>query len=103
MEELLKYQWIWSQVEAGKGGGSSDSSVVVSGLLDSPDPRGIGGQAPGNIDDWFEIDEDLSQSFVMSANFIGLCFESQCSSEGRSSLELWCDSLIAFVKTSNFF
>ena len=30
-----------SQVEAGKGGGSSDSSVVVSGLLDSPPSESI--------------------------------------------------------------
>ena len=30
-----------SRVEAGKGGGSSDSSVVVSGLLDSPPSESI--------------------------------------------------------------
>ena len=30
-----------SQVEDGKGGGSSDSSVVVSGLLDSPPSESV--------------------------------------------------------------
>ena len=70
------------------------STRILSVLIFRQDPRGIGGQAPGNVDDWFEIDEDLSQNVVMSANFIGLCFESQFSSEGRSSLELWCESLI---------
>ena len=58
---------------------------ILPVLIFRQDPRGIGVQVPGNVDDWFENDEDPSQNFVMSANFIGLCFESQFSSESRSS------------------
>ena len=46
---------------------------ISSVLIFRQELRGIGGQVPGNVDDWFENDEDVSQNFEKSANLNRSC------------------------------